>query len=286
MLLWWPLSRLPMNVAFVLFSGASAALFMALCVRRVGWLAALSLFSLPLAYSAFIGQVGLMISCAVIAAFEMIGRRPRLAGAILAAIVCIKPQSAIVVPFVLWGRWEAVKAGMLAGVALIVCSLLFGPKLWIEWLHSLNQFKSVAEAIVPRIMPYSLLDGAIWWRIFLVIVGIVFATWERGFTGFFVGSLLCSPYFQLYDLAGFSFLGLLILSDWRRLGPLKGLVAGMFGLILVACPAYPETTTLFCAALIGLRVFASRIRVGKAIEFAPPRTILPLRFAAPEGVGQ
>lgn len=274
MLLSWPFSLFPMNATYGLFAGLCGAWLGYLAARRTGWLGLLILFSLPLFYGLAIGQIGLGIACAAITAFELLKKRPRLAGVILAAMVCIKPQSAIVAPFVLWGRWDVVRAGVVTGLLLLLASLVFGPHRWVEWWASMGRFKTEVEPIVPQMMPYLLFDG-VWWRALLIAIGVAFAAWERGLAGFLVGTLLCTPYFQLYDLAALSFLGLLIVADWKRLGVLRGLGAGAFGVALIVCPAYPPTMTIFCAGIIAMRLAAGRFAVGRAIEYAPPRlTIL------------
>jgi hypothetical protein len=282
MLLSWPLSLLPMQAAFRLFCGATCAFAMVLAVRRVRWTAVLLFLSLPMFYGAFLGQIGLLIGCIAILAFEIIDTRPQLAGALLAAMVCIKPQSALVAPFVLWGRWETVRAGVVVGVSLLLASLVFGPERWVEWWQSMGRFQAEIWPIVPKIMPYLLFGHPIWWRITLIAVGVAFAAWERGLAGFLVGTLVCTPYFQLYDLLGFSFLGLLIVGDWKRMGPLKGLLPGAFGLVLIVCPAMSESLTLLIAGLIGLRLMRRRVAVARSIEFCPPRE-WPRALAAPIG---
>lgn len=284
LLLMWPLSWLPMTAALMLYNGATAALFMALCVRRVGWLAVLGLFSLPLFLGLLLGQIGPLTACASILAFEVIETRPRLAGAIFAAILCIKPQVALAAPFVLLGRWGAMRACFVTGVTILLASLVFGPDRWIEWFVNLKALKAQMPDL-PQVMPHLLFGGALWWRVLLIVVGITFATWERGLAGFLVGTFLCSPYFWLYDLAAMSFLGLLIIAEWKRLGALKGLAPSTLGLFLVVCPTYPETITIFCLTLIALRALAGQTSIGRAIEFVRPRTRPLIQFAATEGVG-
>jgi hypothetical protein len=282
LLLMWPLGRLPMMAAFMLYNGITSALFMALCVRRVGWLAVLGFFSLPFFLGALTGQAGFLAGCGVIAAFEFMGARPRLAGAILAAIACIKPQVALAAPFVLLGRWDAVKAAVITGASMLLASLVFGPHRWVEWLHQLHILKAQMPYL-PQVMPHLLFGGALWWRVLLIAIGITFAAWERGLVGFTVGACLCSPYFWLYDLLPVSFLGLLIVAQWKRFGPLMGLAPGAFGLFLIVCPTYSETITILCLGLIALRVLGGESRLGRAIEFTRPLTRPVIRCAAQGG---
>jgi hypothetical protein len=253
-----------------------------LCVRRVGWLAIVGLFSLPLFLGLATGQIGLLAGCCAIAAFELIETRPRVAGALLAALICIKPQVAIAAPIVLLGRWEAIKAGMVCALSILLASLVFGPHLWVEWLHQTGALRAQMP-MLPQIKPHVLFGDSIWWRILLVSIGVSFAFWERGLAGFLVGTFLCSPYFWLYDLVGFSFLGLLIVAEWKRFGPLRGLAPSIFGILLVVCPSYPETITIFCLSLIALRVLVGQSSLGRAIEFVPPRMLPTIRLAAEKG---
>lgn len=281
LLVMWPFGQLPMQMALLLFNGASAGVFMALCVRRVGWTALWALFSLPLFLSLILGQMGLPAACAVIAAFEVIETRPRLAGALLAVVACIKPQVVLAAPIVLWGRWDAVKAGLVTGVSALLASLVFGPHRWIEWVQHMAGLKAQMPYL-PQVMPYLLFDGALWWRVVLIAVGLGFAAWERGLAGLLVGTFLISPYLWLYDVAGLSFLGLLILAEAKRLPPLMALGPFLLGLLLVVSPTYSETITLICLSLIALRVLAGRTPLGRAIEFVRPLTPPLIRFA-PEG---
>lgn len=264
LLLLVPLGLLPVKMAWAIWSGLWAGLFAYLVSLRAQWAALLLVFSIPMFYAAYIGQTGLMISCAVLGAFMLLPDRPKLAGALLAVVCCIKPQSALMAPFVLWGRWDAVKGAVIAGTTLILASLVLGPHLWIDWLHVVTRFSGEMGPIVPKISP-RLLFPNLGWTIALATVGIAFACLERGVLGFAVGTLLCSPYFQMYDLALFGLFGAVLVADWARAGPLPGAAPGLLGLVLILCPAYPITLTLMCGALIGLWAMKAKLSVAQRL---------------------
>jgi hypothetical protein len=248
LLLMTPLGALPLPVAYCVWSAGSLALFAHLAARRLGWPAILVLMGMPAIYNTMVGQTGLFIASCLMAVF-MLERRPRLAGALFAVIVLIKPQSALVAPFLLWGRWEQVKGGVIAGVALIAASLVLGPHLWIQWWAAIQRFPTEMLPLVPKIAPGDLFAGY-WWRVLLAGAGISFALWERGLAGFLVGTLFLTPYVQIYDLAVFSVFGAQLLARWRRAGP----ALSLFGINLVCLPAYPWMLLIDSLVVMALRI--------------------------------
>jgi hypothetical protein len=244
LLLLGPLSLLPPLAAKMLWSGGWCAAFAWTAWRDTRRATALLLLSLPLLWCAAIGQTGLMISTLVIAGFQRLDDRPRLAGALLAVAACIKPQALLLAPIVLWGRWEVVRAALLAAVALALASLVFGPDLWLQWARSLPRFEGIVAPGYLKVGPGDLLPG-LGWRVLLSGAGLVFAWRRRDLTGLLAGGLLCAPYVQAYDLAGLSFLGATLVRDARR----EPAVVVVFGVILTLCVPAPALTTLYCAGL-------------------------------------
>jgi hypothetical protein len=216
-----------------------------------------------------------MIASLVIAGFQRLEEKPRLAGVLLAVAACVKPQALILAPVVLWGRWATVKAAVLAGLALCAASLAMGPHLWIDWFRILPRFADLVEPTVPKISPGYLVPG-LPWRLALGAAGLAFAWRERGIAGLLVGTLLCTPYVQLYDLAGFSYLGARLVRDAKR-APAAVVV---FGAALTVCAAWPLLTTAYCAGLAAVAEWRRRKPAMKA-----PAGIAGMEAAPKPGAG-
>jgi hypothetical protein len=212
-------------------------------------------------WCAAIGQTGLLIATLVIAGFQRLDQRPRLAGTLLALAACIKPQALLLAPVVLWGRWDVVRAAFVAAAAVVLVSFLFGPGLWREWARSVPRFAALVGPTFAKVSPPYLLSG-LWWRVLLASLGLAFAWRQRDLCGLLVGGLLCSPYVQFYDLVGLSFLGATLARDARR-AP-AALV--LFGLLLTICPAWPMLTTAYCAVLIALASAVKSAPLPDAVE--------------------
>ncbi len=86
------------------------------------------------------GQNGALTAGLLVAALLCIDTRPRLGGA-LAGLLCIKPQMALIVPFVLFhrGRARAASAAIVTGCAVIALSVI------VEGWHSWVWFLTVAQ---------------------------------------------------------------------------------------------------------------------------------------------
>lgn len=250
-----PLGQIPLALAKPLWSGGCCAAFAWVAARDTRWATPLLALSLPLLWCAALGQTGLMIAALTIAAFQRLDERPRLAGVLLAVAACVKPQALLLAPVVLWGRWEVVRAAVVAAAVIVLASLLFGPSLWLEWAHNVTTFRALVEPTYPKVGPPYLVPS-LWWRILLGGAGVAFAWRERNLWGLLVGGLLCSPYVQLYDLAGLSFIGATLVRDARRAR--AGTV--VFGAVLTACPAWPAFTTAYCAGLMGIAEWRRRRR--------------------------
>jgi hypothetical protein len=247
LLLLAPLHLLPIQAAKMLWSGGWCAAFAVTASRDTRWATPLLALSLPLLWCSAIGQTGVMIATLVVAGFQRLDERPRLAGVLLGIAACLKPQALLLAPIVLWGRWPVVRAAVLAAAAAALASLVFGPQLWPQWLLGIPRFTAIVGPTFLKVSPPYLLDGAAW-RVVIGAIGLGFAWRERNLTGLLVGNLLCTPYVQAYDLAGFSFLGARSVADARRASAFEVVL----GVILIVCAAWPVLTTLYCAGLIGL----------------------------------
>lgn len=132
LLVCWPLALLPYGAALLTWSVATAGAFvslMRLWLRKlnaetvIGWpvLVAMPALWLNLGY----GQNGAFTAAIMIGGYLLLDRRPFVSGAILGLLV-IKPQLAIVLPFVLaaTGRWKAFCAMGASAAALLAASWL------------------------------------------------------------------------------------------------------------------------------------------------------------------
>lgn len=262
LLLLAPLSLLPPLTAKMLWSGGWCAAFAWTACRDTRWATPLLAFSAPLLWCAALGQTGLMIATLTIAGFQRLDDRPRLAGALLAIAACIKPQALLLAPIILWGRWDVVRAAIVAAAAVVLLSLVFGPGLWLDWARNMLRFEGVVQSSYIKAGPGDLFPG-LWWRILVIAAGLAFAWRQRDLAGLLIGGLLCTPYVQLYDLTGVSFLGATLVRDAKY----ERAVVVVFGVILTLCVAVPVLTTIYCAGFVAItewRRMARRVPPGAA----------------------
>ena len=201
LLILWPFAQLPLSLAYPLWTGLGAALFMFVASQAVKptWAAAVLALAPPVFFSAMLGQTTLIMGAAMLGGWLVIERRPALAGVLFAAAVCIKPQAMILAPIVLWGRWRTF--GWMAGavVAMLAASLVFGLQRWIEWRHALTAFAAIAPG-ADRANPSALFAGP-WWAAAVAAFGLLFAWRNKNLLGMVGGALCLTPYAHDYDLA-------------------------------------------------------------------------------------
>lgn len=132
LLVCWPLALLPYGAALLIWTIATAGAFVGLmrlwlhklnAEAIIGWpvLMAMPALWLNLGY----GQNGALTAAIMVGGCLLLDRRPFVSGAILGLLV-IKPQLAIILPFVLTatGRWKAFCALGASAAALLVASWL------------------------------------------------------------------------------------------------------------------------------------------------------------------
>jgi multidrug transporter EmrE-like cation transporter len=251
----WPFGQLPLEWAYPLWTGLSAALFIYAASHLVRPpLGALALFIAPpvvLAISP--GQTSLAVGAAAIAGWLCLEKRPALAGVLFAVAACIKPQALVMAPLLLWGHWRAARWALIAGLGLVLASFVFGPGLWLEWPKALADFGRVAPA-TDRVNPSALLDSPIL-AAALAIYGVWLAWTWRDLTGLVAGALCLTPYAHQYDLAPLAPIALTWLIERKRYGWGRaicgaGLLAG-----LVSVPA---AGLAFVAGLGAVRWYEGR----------------------------
>jgi hypothetical protein len=141
LLLLAPLSRLPFVLSFAIFLiGSGAAAVTALAFRQGGsmnWRRAIMLLFFPATcIDAMTGQNGLLSAALMIGGFQLLERRPALAGMLLAALT-YKPQLFLLVPVALVAAraWRALAVCCASVAALVLASAaLFGLQSWTLWL--------------------------------------------------------------------------------------------------------------------------------------------------------
>lgn len=138
-----PLALLPYAVSLGVWLVATAAPFLIALRRMLVGLSAIE-FVACLAFPAIVlnighGQNGFLTAALVASAFLVLPRRPVLAGALLGCLV-VKPQLAVLVPFILasGGHWRAFwSAGATAALLVLASWLLLGGESWSAFLAAL-----------------------------------------------------------------------------------------------------------------------------------------------------
>jgi hypothetical protein len=243
LLIAYPFGFLPAVTSYLVWSALSCAAFVLAAQRivRPAWASALLPLCLPVLMALGYGQSVLFAGAALIAGVAELDRRPRLAGVLIALAACIKPQLMLLSPVLLVGRWQALGAAVVAGAALVLASLAFGPGHWLEWLGALPRFRVVVHQMPLHFI--NLLDPALGLPAQAIVIagGVGFALWcarrspaER-IVGVVAGSLCCIPYAVRPDMALFAPSALVWLiggrsaADWiRRLAGLAMMV-GLLG---------------------------------------------------------
>jgi multidrug transporter EmrE-like cation transporter len=237
LLLAWPFAQFPLAIAYPLWTGVSAALFTYAASHLVkpAW-ASLALFVVPPVVLAIApGQTSLMVGAAMIGGWLLRDERPRLAGLLFAAAVCIKPQAMILAPVVLWGHWRLARWATIGCLALVLASLVFGPQLWLQWPRALADFRPVTLA-TDRVNP-SALAASPWLAAALALTGLYIAWTWRDLTGLVVGALCLTPYAHQYDLAPLAPVALSWLAGRARYGWGRAILGAALLAGLVSAPA-------------------------------------------------
>jgi hypothetical protein len=142
LLLFVPLGALPYDVARVGWLILTFAMY-ASALAAWRWqrpLAGLLLLAPSSAVCILLGQNGFLTAALMLGGMRLLWTRP-LAGGILLGLLAIKPQLAILVPFVLlFGRhWRAMAGTVMSAAVLgLAATLAFGMDPWIEWLHGIR----------------------------------------------------------------------------------------------------------------------------------------------------
>lgn len=218
-----PLGALPYALAYALWSLVGLAAFVSglkrLLPGRDGWLLALSA---PAVFVCLLhGQSALFVAAAFAWGLALLEKRPLLAGAILACLVC-KPHFAIAPAILLMagGRWRAL-AGFAAGAAAL-CALSVAAFGWAPWEAFLRTLPGMTQVLAQGGLPWAKApslfvlalslgapQSAAWlpqlWGAIAVLTA-AFVVWRRPGSEALKGAvavaaaLLISPYIFDYDL--------------------------------------------------------------------------------------
>lgn len=218
-----PLALLPGWAAYLLFTTITlAAYLMTLRVIAGNNLALVLVIFFPaIAITISIGQNGLLTGALIGLICINVERRPVLSGLALGVMV-IKPHLAVAagIYMLLTRRWSAVLAAATVVVASsLICTLAFGPQIWIAWLGSIREAASYLEdgryQLFRMISAYAALykaglppAGAFWGQMAmaaLALVAVALAIARGPSSRFVLGvvsvaSVMISPYAYDYDL--------------------------------------------------------------------------------------
>jgi hypothetical protein len=262
----WPLGWLPFGAAYLVWDGATLALFLwAVFGTRVRTALVCFVLLAPVTVLTLIqGQNGLLTSALIVGGMRLMRERPVLGGVLL-GFATIKPQLGVLIPLALIGAgyWRTLAAAGVTAVLLAVASgLVFGWEVWPAWLGALSGHaayldRSVSNYLKPSIMANLVLFGvavpvahAVQAGVAVVVAAIVFWCFRRGATDLSiaalqVGTFLAMPYVFRYDMPMLLNGILLLVRNRERTRRPVGLIeAGIIVLGLLA-PAVTTVTTRF-----------------------------------------
>lgn len=271
----WPFTLAPLTLAYPLWTGLEAALFVfaAAHLVRPAWAAAIVLATPVVVFATLLGQTSLIVGAAMIGGWLLRDSRPALAGVLLGLAACVKPQAMLMAPVVFWGRWRLLGWMAAAGAALAMASLVFGWQRWLEWRDALALFQALAPE-TDRINP-SALSSSPAWTLAMAALGLYLAIALRDLVGLVGGALCLTPYAHAYDLAPLAPVALAWLLEWKTRGWPHALIGGALLAGLIATP--PAALALLAAvAIVRSGVFAKERPLGFAwVSASPPAPAEP-----------
>ncbi|MGE5566483.1 MAG: glycosyltransferase family 87 protein [Parcubacteria group bacterium] len=262
-----PLSRLPPNVGLALWAVSTTLLFAAACLLVARpWAVGLALVSPVVWSTAAGGQVALLVGSCIVAAVAVLPRRPVLAGVLFAIAALIKPPAVVLAPLALVAmrQWRALAACLVAGLLGGLAGVLrFGPDLWLQWLHAIQEFsrflatssvieKGSSPATIVRFLG---LSGpvALGFQIACGVLGVA-VTWRTfrrsqeplvRLAGLTTGCLLVTPYAMTQELMPMLPFAATALLD-RKAGPLLWFASFM----ILASLATPFAVLIMAGCLL------------------------------------
>jgi hypothetical protein len=222
-----PLKGLPRTEAYLIWVALSVGAFTAAASVLARRLAPLLVVCPPVVFAAVTGQTSLLLGAAILCGLWQF-RRPWLAGALLGAAVCIKPQLLFLLPAGLLAAraWRVLLfTGLTAAVLCAASAAVFGLDAWREWLAILPQHQ--AWEAQKHLQTISLAAHAgLPVRAALVAAGcaataVAFLKDDLGvrLTAVVTASMLCAPHAMPYDLAVAAPAALAAMAELSLLSP-------------------------------------------------------------------
>jgi len=283
-----PLTALPYGVALAVWA---SVLLLAL-VLALGWttsytgparIAAVAVAMTPwwVLLAIYVGQVVPLVAAAVIVAWRLVKQDREIAAGLLLTVLALKPNTALLVPFMLLaaGRWRVFVTWATASVVVAGMSILaVGLDGLNDYIGSLNPLPSGASALT--LAGAFGLSGAVAVvvRAGIVVAALVAAFTQRGRPGMAmaigaIASLLTAPYLHNSDLC------LLVAAGWIVWHEAPVWRAALVAMLLAASPYLLERNlgtslqgwvhieTAFMAGLVVTAVLTRQIQ-GSAIDAA------------------
>ncbi len=226
----WPFGALPYGAAEITWLALSASLF---CI--VVWFllqndwrwrcfgVVFTLLAPASLVNATIGETGFFTSALLIGGFNLLPRKPVLAG-ILFGLLTLKPQLGVLVPVALLalGAWRSIAvAGFTALLLGGLSCVLFSPGLWVIWFHALSTYRAMeyqnlrdlfgemttiaAAAQSLGMAPAKAIVLQIFVSILVALACFILfrrGPYRRAVAALLVGTYLASPHAYIYDSTG------------------------------------------------------------------------------------
>jgi hypothetical protein len=226
-----PLRGLARTDAYLAWVVVSVGAFVASASLLAKRFAPLIVLCPPVVFAGVTGQTSLLLGAAILCGLSQF-RRPWLAGLLLGAALCIKPQLLFLLPAGLLAAraWRVLLFTGATGVALcLVSAAVFGLDAWRAWLEVLPQHQAWEAQGHLKTISLAAHAGLVT-RALLAAVGcaataFAFLREDLGLrlTTVVVASMLCAPHAMPYDLSVAAPAALAAMADLSLLS-LTGLV--------------------------------------------------------------
>jgi hypothetical protein len=270
-----PFKGVPRTDAYLVWAALSAGLFVSTAGVLARRLAPLVVLCPPVVFAGVTGQTSLLVGAAILCGLWQV-RRPWLAGALLGAALCVKPQLLFLLPAGLLAAraWRVLLFTGLAAAALCLASVAaFGLQAWRDWLAVLPLHRAWEAQIHLQTVSLAAHAGL---AVRAVLVAAGCAATALAFrrddlavrlTGLVSASMLCAPHAMPYDLAAAAPAALAAMAELNLLS-----LAG--AALFAGAVAAPWTLLAYAAAWL------------PPISPALRRVRLPLRWLGPGAVLQ
>jgi hypothetical protein len=204
-----PLKGLGRTDAYLVWVALSVGAFVSAAGVLARRLAPLVMLCPPVVFAGVTGQTSLLLGAAILCGLWQM-RRPWLAGVLLGAALCVKPQLLFLVPagVLAAGAWRVLLWTGLTGAALCLTSAaVFGLEAWRDWLAVLPAHQAWEAKVHLQTISLAAHAGLLV-RAVLVFAGcaataFAFRRDDLGLrlTVVVTASMLCAPHAMPYDLA-------------------------------------------------------------------------------------